>query len=370
MQVKFLLYFILVTIVACNSASAQSDTTALTNQDAIYNRPFISVAETKTAIGGYLEGNTNYFIEDGVGEGFSMEMRRFNIFLYSQIGTRIRFLSELEFEHGTEEIALETALVDFEFNTALNFRAGIIMPAIGLVNVNHDSPRWEFIERPLSSTEIIPTTLSEIGFGLHGKFFPSEKSTISYDAYIVNGLQQDIILNEEGRTHIPSGKNEEMFGEDNNGLPMFNARIGYTLRNRGELGLAYYGGTYNTFRLEGEQIEEKRNLSLFALDWSANVKKLKLQGEFAYVNIDVADDISEIYGTIQYGGFMEAIYPIANKKILGFERAVINASLRLERVDYNVGKFKTIIDTNIGDENTGIAVGLGFRPKSGHHHQG
>src|SRR5687768_14361600 len=93
--------------------SAQTDS-AKTSQDAIYNRPFIAIGKTNTSVGGYVEGNTNYFSEDGVTEGFSMELRRFNIFLYSNIHSRIKFISELEFEHGTEEIALETALLDFE----------------------------------------------------------------------------------------------------------------------------------------------------------------------------------------------------------------------------------------------------------------
>jgi len=176
---------------------SQEDTT-ITIQDAIYQRPFITLGKTTTAIGGYMEANTNYFMEDGVTEGFSMEMRRFNIFLYSTIGERIKILSELEFEHGTEEIELETALIDFEINPAFNFRAGILLPQIGLVNANHDSPKWEFIDRPLSSTQIIPTTLSEVGFGIHGKFFP-KNFIFSYDAYVVNGLQENIILNEEGR---------------------------------------------------------------------------------------------------------------------------------------------------------------------------
>ena len=88
---------------------AQVDSTLA--QDGIYNRPFIG-SVSSTSVGGYLEGNTNYFVEDGITEGFSMELRRFNIFLYSAISPRVRFLSELEFEHGTEEIALETALVD------------------------------------------------------------------------------------------------------------------------------------------------------------------------------------------------------------------------------------------------------------------
>ena len=40
---------------------------------------------------------------------------------------------------------------------------------IGAFNVNHDGPRYEFIERPLVSTEIIPATLSEAGLGVHGR---------------------------------------------------------------------------------------------------------------------------------------------------------------------------------------------------------
>ena len=90
-------------------------------QEGIYDRPFIASA-SNTSIGGYVEGNTNYFVEDGVSEGFSMELRRFNIFMYSSISQRVRFISELEFEHGTEEIALETALIDLHVSPALVVR--------------------------------------------------------------------------------------------------------------------------------------------------------------------------------------------------------------------------------------------------------
>ncbi len=77
-----------------NPDAAQVDSTLA--QEGIYNRPFIA-SVSNTAIGGYIEGNTNYFVEDGITEGFSMELRRFNIFLYSAISQRVRFLSELEF---------------------------------------------------------------------------------------------------------------------------------------------------------------------------------------------------------------------------------------------------------------------------------
>ncbi|MBW8051748.1 MAG: hypothetical protein FVQ77_15715 [Cytophagales bacterium] len=353
--------FVLLILIISDQAKAQQDT-IYTSQDAIYNRPFITIGKTQTAIGGYLEANTNYFAEDGVSEGFSMEMRRFNIFLYSAIIPRVSFLAELEFEHGTKEIELETALLDFEINTALNFRAGIILPQIGLVNANHDSPKWEFIERPLSSTQIIPTTLSEIGFGFHGKFFPG-KFIISYDAYLVNGLNENIILNESGRTFLQDGKSEEMFEEDNNGTPMFNGKIAIARREIGELGVSYYGGTYNKFRIEGEQVEEKRNLSVFALDISTTIYKANIRGELVVVALNVPDDIREIYGGKQRGGFVETVYPLIERKILGYENAKINVNLRLERIDYNIGEFEST-SSKIYDEVTAIAAGLSFRPSA------
>lgn len=334
----------------------------LVNQDQIYNRPFIGYGQSKTAVGGYLEGNTNYFAEDGITEGFSMEMRRFNIFLYSGISKRIKFLSELEFEHGTEEIALETALMDFELNPSFNFRGGIILPQIGLFNANHDSPKWDIIDRPLSSTTIIPSTLSEVGFGFFGKLYPGN-SILSYDVYLTNGLQDGIVLNEAGKTFIPAGKSGEMFAEDNNGMPMFNARVAFINRKIGEFGLSYYGGVYNTFRLEGEEVEERRNLGMYAFDFTANLRKGVLQGEYVFATIDVADDISEIFGTQQQGGFAEIIWPIVQRKMFSYAEAKINAIVRVERVDYNMGTF-AFNGEDIGDEVTAYAVGLSFRPNN------
>lgn len=344
--------------------AGQSDSTVL-NQDAIYNRPFIGIGQSKTAVGGYLEMNTNYFSENGVSDGFSMELRRFNIFLYSQISNRIRFLSEIEFEPADEEIKLETALVDFELNSALNFRAGVLLPAIGLINTNHDSPRWEFVERPISSSQIIPTTLSEVGFGLFGKFYPGLNTVISYNAYLVNGLQDGIIFNEFGKTYIPSGRVPEMFGEDNNGTPMYNGRISFAERRIGEIGISWYGGVYNQYRLDGSKIDQKRSLAMAAFDFQAVLKGLTLQGEWVFANIDVPEDVVEIYGSKQQGGFIDVIYPIMKSKLIGFESSVINASLRLEYADLNTGEFVTNSNERIGDENKGIVFGLGWRPVSG-----
>ncbi len=353
------------------NAFAQQDTTKVwqrtgtgdstdTQQDAIYNRPFITVGKSSTAVGGYLEGNTNYFVEDGITEGFSMELRRFNIFLYSTISSRIRFLSELEFEHGTKEIALETALLDFRVNNSLNIRGGIILPQLGLFNANHDSPNWEFVERPLSSTQIIPTTLSEVGFGVNGKFYLGN-NIIGYDAYLINGLQSGVVLNDQGRTFLEAGKSEEMFGEDNNGMPGFNGRIGLANRKWGEVGASYYTAVYNDFRVDGTTVADKNSLHIFALDYNTSWGKLTAKGEYVYAFVEIPTELNGLYASEQHGGFIDLIYPIIERQMAGYKNAKINLSTRLEYVDLNYG---TIPETGaqIRDDIYSLAVGLSFRP--------
>jgi hypothetical protein len=356
--------FLIILSLSSLATFAQEDSTKL-NQDAIYNRPFINVGETRTAVGGYIEGNTNYFVEDGITEGFSMELRRFNIFLFSQIGKRIKLLSELEFEHGTEEIAIETAILDFSIAQGITFRAGILLPAIGVFNTNHDSPNWGFVERPISSTGIIPTTLSEVGFGFQGKLYPTDQVILSYDAYLVNGLRDNIILNNSGRTDISQGKSPEMFGEDNNGSPMLNGRISIANRKIGELGLSTYGGTYNSYRLEGEAVDVNRKMWLFAADFSTSINNLQIIGEVVKARIDVPTAINEIYGTEQIGGFVDFTHPIYKGKVGWFENSEIQLALRAEYADFNQGNFTSNITTRKGDENMGYGVGLSFLPQPG-----
>jgi hypothetical protein len=330
--------------------------------DPIYDRPFVASAGSgSTAIGGYLEGNTNYFSEDGVSEGFSMELRRFNIFLYSQLGTRVSFISELEFEHGTEEIELETALIDFRLSPELSLRAGVLLPPIGQFNQNHDSPKWEFIDRPLVSTEIIPSTLSEVGFGFHGRTNVSGVNA-AYQIYLVNGLGAGIVNNSEARTHIPSGKSGEAFGEDNNGRPSITARLELSRADLGKLGLSWYGGVYNNWQLEGEAVAEKRSVRLLALDFRTTQASVTIQGEAVAAWVDVPDDLGEFFGDEQTGAFVDVSVPIHTGSIGELEGVTVAGALRAEYVDYNRGTF--VSGSRIHDDVRALVLGLSLRPNS------
>lgn len=346
-------------VVAAGPLAAQ-DTSMV--QGGIYQRPFI-VSAGRTAVGGYAEGNANYLVTDGVGEGVSFELRRFNVFLFSSVGRRIRFISELEFEHGTEEIVLETALIDFVVNPSLVVRAGILLPPIGAFNVNHDSPRFDFVERPLVSTRVIPATLSEIGFGVHGRLAPGPVA-LSYDAYLTNGLADGVLLNASGRTDLAAGKSEERFAEDNNGSPALSGRIAAQGRGFGEVGLSFYGGVYNTWRVEGVRVDEQRWLSLVALDLATELGPVSLRGEAALARVNVPPDLRELFAERQWGFHLDAVLPVWRPRIRALQSPVVSAVLRAEHVDLNRGRFDST-GLPIGDEITALTGGLSFRPAGG-----
>lgn len=356
----------LVIATSVGALGAQVDTTrrdSTSVQSAIYRRPFIGSVGS-ASVGGYMEVNANYLVTDGVTDGFSSEMRRFNIFLFAPVGPRLRFTSELEFEHGTEEIALETALLDFQLSPALVLRAGILLAPIGGFNQNHDGPRWEFVQRPLSTTEIIPSTLSEVGFGANGRFFAG-KSTFTYDAYLTNGLNDGVILNSSGRTRLAEGKGGDQLEEDNNGSPAFSTRIAMQDGRIGELGLSYYTGVYNTHKIEGETVDVPRRLSMAAIDANAQFwRGIDVRGEFAVANVDLPPSLGELQANRQRGGFLDVIVPIFRPRLRTLKDAVVNAAVRLEYVDLNAGRFSST-NSRIYDETKALSLGLSFRPATG-----
>ena len=338
------------------------DTTLKLNVDAVYNRPFLQIGKVPVAIGGYVEANTNYQVADGITEGLSFQMRRMTLFMSSSIGRRIRFLSEIEFEDGTKEINIEFAAVDFEFHPLLNLRGGIIMNPIGAFNQNHDGPKWEFIDRPISATTIIPSTFSNVGGGIWGKYYKNDIA-FAYEAYLTNGFDDQIINNIENRTWLPASKlNPDRFEESFNGIPLTSLKGAIRHRKVGEIGLSWMGGVYNKFEEDGLSLDTKRRVDLVAIDMNTVIKgKTYINGEWVWAYINVPGTFSQQFGNKQKGGFVDIVHPLLRKKMLGFENAVLNACVRLEYVDYNVGRFN---ETNglIHDDIYSIVPGISFRP--------
>ena len=371
---KFILLAGLAILIQNSSVFAQQDSTLIKrqpvdtvktamNMDALYDRPFLTFGKMPVAIGGYIEANTQYLGTDGITDGLSFQMRRTTLFFSSSLHKRIKFISEIEFEDGTKEIALEAALMDIEFNPILNFRGGILMNPIGAFNQNHDGPKWEFVDRPISAVQLLPATWSNVGFGLHGKYYRNNW-IIGYETYLTNGFDNNIINNDENKTFLPASKsNSERFEESNNGVPLFTGKLAVRNRKIGEIGLSYMGGAYNKFESDGLILDEKRNLHVWAVDFNTKLPGINtvINGEFAFINVDVPQSFSQQYGNKQHGGFLDIVQPVYKRKIFDFDRSVINLAVRLEYVDWNVGSFSET-GGNISDEIYALVPAVSWRP--------
>jgi hypothetical protein len=335
------------------------------NMDALYNRPALNINKTPISIGGYIEMNWQKMTTDGVSEGHQFQARRLSIFMSSAISKRVKFLSEIEFEDGGKEIAIEFASVDIEFDPLFNLRAGIILNPIGSFNQNHDGPKWEFTDRPISATQMLPSTFSNAGVGLFGKKY-TENWMFGYEVYLSGNFDDSIIENAENKTFLPAAKNNpERFEEINSGEPLFTGKIAIRNNRIGELGISYMKGIYNKFEEDGIVIDEKRRVSIFALDFNTTIPKTKtfITTEFAWIKVDVPESYSQQFGNKQYGGFLDIVQPILKKTILGWENAVFNIACRLEYVDWNVGTFNET-GGNIGEDLWSVMPAISFRPTS------
>ncbi len=335
------------------------------NMDAIYNRPLLRAGKLPATLGGYVEANTAYFSEDGITEGLSFQLPRLTLFVSATIKQRIKFLTEIELEEGGREINIEFASVDVEFHPLLNFRGGVIMNPIGSFNQNHDGPKWEFISRPLSSTTIIPSTFSNVGFGLFGKY-AKRQWVWGYEAYLTNGFDDRIINNSENRTWFPAAKeNAERFEESFNGIPLVTLKAAVRHRKVGELGISWMGGVYNKFREDGIDLDKKRRVDFIAFDFKTVLPKAKtyINAEWVWAMVDVPATYTQQFGSKQRGGFIDIVQPFIKKRMLGWDDATLNFAVRGEYADYNVGKFK---DTggNISDHVMAIVPAISFRPSS------
>ncbi len=333
------------------------------NMDAVYSRPFLQLGKLPVAIGGYAEANYQYLQENGISEGHQFQMRRMTLFVSSSIAKRIRFLSEIEFEDGTKEINIEFASIDFEFSPLLNFRGGIVMNPIGAFNQNHDGPKWEFVDRPISATQLLPATFSNVGFGLYGKKFTMDW-VYGYEAYLTNGFDDKIIANPENKTFLPATKeNKDRFEESFNGSMLLTTKVAVKNRKIGEIGLSYMGGVYNKFEEDGLVLDKKRRVDVFALDFNTTIPNINtaINAEWAWIKVDVPDTYSEQFGRKQQGGFIDLVQPVLRKPMFGFEKAVLNAALRLEYVDWNKGHFKST-GSMIADNVFAIVPAISWRP--------
>ncbi|MCZ6767277.1 MAG: hypothetical protein O7D32_10145 [bacterium] len=314
----------------------------------IYDKPFILQVGEGAKFGGYADAQYRYERADGFVSEQSFILERINLFAFAALSERVRLAAELEFEDGGEEVKIELAIVDFEIHQRLTFRAGILLSPLGRFNLTHDSPAQYLVDRPLVSTRLIPTTFSEPGMGFLGAFYPTTNSRVTYEAYLVNGLDDGILSD---RTFIPGGKSNF---EDNNNHPSFVGRLEVSPFPSGEIAVSAHTGPYNEWEEEGVKIDERRDVTIVTIDGEYRFRSLAFLGEYARDFVDIPEGFVGLFAEKQQGIYLEGRVDFLRGLFKEMPNSFFAGAVRYDYVDFDTDRE--------GDDHTRLTLGLGFRP--------
>src|SRR6266700_3500441 len=119
-----------------------------------------------------------------------VDLRRFVLFFGHNFSERLRFYSEVEIEHAISssgdqgEAEVEQAYLDGLVTRHFNLRGGLINMPVGIVNVYHEPPTLNGVDRPAVDIYVVPTTWREAGIGIFGEL----REGLRYQLYVVNGF--------------------------------------------------------------------------------------------------------------------------------------------------------------------------------------
>jgi hypothetical protein len=338
------------TVGAQQPDSVRADTTRPFVRGGMYDKPFQTRLLGRTAIGGYAEAHARWQEVEGLRDEAGFEAKRFNLFTNTRVSDIVRIGAEIEIEDGGEEVKLEYAAIDLLLHPTFALRGGMILSPIGRFNLAHDSPLNEFTDRPLVSTELIGVALSEPGFGVLGQLGLG-KARVTYEAYATNGFHSGLIDDAEAGTRIPLGRGNF---EDNNGSPAFVGRLAVSPSVDHEIGVSAHHGAYNLFNLEGTPIDERRDLTIAALDLETRLFGTTIAGEAAIARIDIPPGLVGVYAARQRGWYVEAV-----REVLAGRIRTLPASLFALKARWDYVKFDA--DTR-GESSGQVTVGANFRP--------
>lgn len=240
-----------------------------------------------------------------------LDFHRFVLLFTHRFSDRLRFVSELELEHGfveglepSGELELEQAYLDFLVTPALNFRAGMVLVPVGIINERHEPPVFHGVERPFVDTVIVPTTWFDVGAGIHG----TVGRGFRYRAYAMAPLDATEFSAEEGiRGGAQHGSEAQMRNVALTG------RLEYVGTRGLQVGASFWRGDTG-FRLP--RIDTK--VGLYEFDARVSRGRFEARGQHARVFISGAGALNDAMGRLTAidpnigeqlrGSYVEAAY--------------------------------------------------------------
>ncbi|MBN1446658.1 MAG: hypothetical protein JXA28_01905 [Bacteroidetes bacterium] len=246
--------------------------------------PVAAIAqESSTTIGGY--GELHYNEPEG-STGGRLDFHRFVVYLNHEFNDWISFVSETEIEHtyvaGANtpgELSIEQAYLELRPWEHYGFRAGIVLPPVGIINLVHEPPTFHGVERPLFHNVIIPTTWREAGIG----FFGAPRHNLHFQIYSVSSFMAEGLSAGSGlrggRQKAANASTKDMG---------FTGRVDYIPVLGLSLGASFFTGGLTG----GDESLGAAAATIIAGDVRFGTGNLQLRGEAAMISITDAERIN------------------------------------------------------------------------------
>ncbi|AHW58534.1 hypothetical protein SAMN05444285_12730 [Draconibacterium orientale] len=282
------------------------------------------IQDSKLLIGGYGEVHYNQPLSGDTYNNGKLDVHRVVMLLGYNFNEKTQFITEIEYEH-VKEVYVEQAFLQYKLNNAINFRGGLMLVPMGIINEYHEPTTFNGVERPLVDNTITPTTWREIGFGVTGTMLPA---SLKYQAYVMNGFNgYDGSAKLSGAKGMRSGRQKG--AESYVSAPNFAGKIEYFGIRGLNLGLSTYLGKTQSKLYNGIDKDDDAavamadssvvGISMFGLDARYSVKGLQLRGQLYYAGLSNTDEYNTFtakdgslndVGSAMIGYYAEAAYNV------------------------------------------------------------
>jgi hypothetical protein len=326
--------------------------------------------ESRVQIGGYAQIDFNQPVKEGQMSNSKMDVHRMVLLFGYRFNERTNFVTEIELEH-VKEVFVEQAFLNYEILPWLNFRGGLMLIPMGIVNEYHEPPTFNGVERPNLDSKVVPTTWREIGAGFTGRV---DNASLKYQLYVMNGFNG---YNNGGvfRGTDALRKGRQKGAESFMSSPTLATKIDYYGISGLKLGFSTYNGKSQSTLYNGLEDDNaaalavadssRVGISMIGFDARYVVGGFEARGQLNLANIKNTDQYNDLtgkdLGSQLFGWYAEAGYNLLHsteteQKLVPFVRYEM----------YNThAKTEGNLAVNGAYDRTDVTVGAGWWLSSG-----
>jgi len=334
-------------------------------------------SDKKLSIGGYGEVHYHQPLNSDNRQNGELDVHRMVLLFGYQFSDKTQFVTEVEFEH-VSEVYIEQAFLQQKINKSINFRAGLLLIPMGIVNEYHEPTTFNGVERPMIDNKISPTTWREIGLGLSGTI---QQASLKYQIYLVNGFNgYDGTAKLNGKNGLRGGRQKGASSYIS--APNYTGKVEYYGIRGLNVGLSgYFGDTqsklYNNIPKEDVAAVAKADssvvgVSMLGLDARYTWKGLQLRGQYYLTGLSNAEQYNIFtgknkttpndLGSSMNGYYIEAGYNVFRS--IEKVKSELIPFVRIEGYDTHA-KVPENITENLTYHNSIVTTGLTFKLTQG-----